>query len=269
MLKQRILTALILIPLTLALLFYASPALFGAVTGILCLLGGWEWAALSGYEANFSRLIYLFIMGAVFMMMLFVPIILIMFLAMTWWVLALAMVLLYPRGETCLKSTRWLRAGMGLLVILPCWAAINQLRAEDGGVWAVLFVFILIWGADIAAYFAGRQFGRHKLLPNVSPGKTREGAIAAMLFSTLAGLVVLSWGRPPFMVWPWALLLCWLTTAASILGDLLESLIKRVAGVKDSGHWLPGHGGIMDRIDSLTAAAPAFVFGAYLLSRYL
>lgn len=269
MLKQRIITALILIPLTLALLFYASPALFGAVTGVLCLLGAWEWAALSGYDSALARVIYLVVMSVVFMMMLFVPAPLIMFLAMTWWVLALAMVLLYPRGEACLKATRWLRAGMGLLVILPCWAAVNQLRAEDGGVWAVLFVFILIWGADIAAYFAGRYFGRRKLLQNVSPGKTQEGALAAILFSTLAGLLALSLGRPPLMVWPWALLLCWVTTAASILGDLLESLMKRVAGVKDSGHWLPGHGGIMDRIDSLTAAAPTFVFGAYLLSRYL
>lgn len=269
MLKQRILTALILIPLTLALLFYASPALFGVVTGLLCLLGGWEWAGLSGYTSAFARSMYLFVMGTVFFMMLFVPAPLIMFLAAMWWMLALGMVLAYPRGEESLKRAPWLRASMGLLVILPCWAAVNQLRAEDGGVWAVLFVFILIWGADIAAYFAGRRFGRRKLLPTVSPGKTLEGALAAMLFSTVAGLVALSLGRPPFIVWPWALLLCWVTTAASILGDLLESLIKRVAGVKDSGHWLPGHGGIMDRIDSLTAAAPAFVFGAYLLSRYL
>jgi phosphatidate cytidylyltransferase len=269
MLKQRIITALILIPLVLAILFYASPALFGGVTAALCLLAGWEWAGLVGWSSAFARLMYLLLMGMVFMMMLFMPPPFIMSLAMLWWVLALVLVLLYPRGEAALKAAPALRAVMGLFVILPCWAALNQLRAEDGGVLAVLFILVLIWGADISAYFAGRRFGRRKLLPMVSPGKTMEGAIAAMLFATVLGVLTLSFDRAPLIVWPWAMLLCWVTTAASILGDLFESLMKRVAGVKDSGQWLPGHGGILDRIDSLMAAAPVFVFGAYLLSQYL
>lgn len=269
MLKQRIITALILIPLVLAILFYASPALFGGVTAGLCLLAAWEWAAFAGWVSSLARLMYLLLMGVVFMMMLFVPPPLIMLFAMAWWVFALVLVLLYPRGEAVLKAAPVLRGVMGLFVILPCWAAINQLRAEDGGVFAVLFIFILIWGADITAYFVGRSWGRRKLRPLVSPGKTIEGAMGALAFATLLGVLVLSFDKTPLFIWPFALLLCWVTTAASILGDLFESLMKRVVGVKDSGQWLPGHGGILDRIDSLTAAAPVFVFGAYLLSQYL
>lgn len=269
MLKQRLITACILIPMMLAILFYANATKFAIITALLCLLAAWEWAALSGWKTIFPRCIYVFSMSGLFVGMLFLPPPLILWLAILWWLSTLPLVLMYPRGEKCLYTFSWVKGLMGYLVILPCWAAINTLRAEPGGEMGVLFLFVLVFGADTTAYFAGKRLGRRKLLPVVSPGKTWEGAFAAMIFATLLSLLVLRMDATPYVIWPWVILLCWVTVAASILGDLFESLIKRVAGVKDSGEWLPGHGGLMDRIDSLSAAAPVFVFGAYLLSQYL
>lgn len=269
MLKQRILTACILIPLTLIILFLAPLPLFGLVTALLCLVAASEWAVLSQWFSLSLRLRYLGIMVAAGAVMLFIPPAIIMLLAFLWWILALVLILRHPRDEARLKAATGLRLAMGLMVILPCWAAINQLRAENGGVYGVLFIFLLVFGADTVAYFVGKKWGKHKLLEAVSPGKTWEGAVAAMVYSSLLALVTLFLGDTPHAVWPFAVVLCWVATAASIVGDLFESLMKRLAGVKDSGSWLPGHGGILDRIDGLTAAAPVFVFGAFLLGLWL
>jgi len=132
----------------------------------------------------------------------------------------------------------------------------------------LLFLFLLVWGADTFAYFAGHMFGRHKLAPGVSPGKTIEGVaggmLAVLLLAILAGVYV--WHHDGVKLLSWVLL-CLAVGLISVLGDLVESKVKRVAGVKDSGAIVPGHGGVLDRIDALTSAAPAFAFGTLLLDR--
>ena len=156
-----------------------------------------------------------------------------------------------------------LGVGVGVLLLFSTWLAIVQLRSL--GPLTLLAFFALAWVADIAAYFAGRRFGRHKLAPSISPGKTREGAIGAVLGVVMYG-VLLRPGSPfeTIPLWQWVLLLVGLT-AISIIGDLYESLLKRQAGIKDSSQILPGHGGVLDRIDSLTSTMPVIAFLTILL----
>ena len=152
------------------------------------------------------------------------------------------------------------------MIIVPAWAALVYVHAsgEDGPL-RVLFILVLVWVADVSAFFAGRRFGAHKLAAVTSPGKSVEGAACGVAAVGLLGIAAGLWlNLPPVLVVLLALL-CVAAGALSVLGDLTESLIKRRAGVKDSGNLLPGHGGILDRIDSLTAAAPAFAVGFDIL----
>lgn len=269
MLKHRIITAAILIPLFLALLFFATPPAFCIITGLVCLAAAWEWAGLSGFQTPVGRTLYLLAMASVFMIVVFSPIPLILLIAFVWWLVALVMILVFPHGENRLKKAVFARALMGMFVLPPCWAAINQMRNEPGGIYVLTFLFVLIWGADTAAYFAGKYFGKRRLLPAVSPGKTWEGLTGAIVFTFLLTLAAVWFGGTPKPFWSWIFGLCMMTMFASVLGDLFESLMKRVAGTKDSGTLLPGHGGLLDRIDSLTAAAPVFALGAFLLGQWV
>lgn len=151
---------------------------------------------------------------------------------------------------------------VGWMIIVPAWAALVYVHASgDDGPLRVLFILVVVWVADISAYFAGRRFGVHKLAAVTSPGKSIEGAASGMAAVGLLGIAGGLWlGLPPVLVVMFVLM-CVAAGALSVLGDLTESLAKRRAGVKDSGNLLPGHGGILDRIDSLTAAAPAFAVG--------
>jgi phosphatidate cytidylyltransferase len=150
------------------------------------------------------------------------------------------------------------------------WRAVNELHDTNlfgagHGAYALLFLFVLIWGADSGAYFAGKAFGKTKLLPRVSPGKSWQGLFGGLL---LTGLIspalfwILPTPHPRFFV---VLTLCWITVLFSVLGDLFESMLKRNVGLKDSGRLFPGHGGLLDRIDSLTAAAPIFALGSLVM----
>jgi len=152
-----------------------------------------------------------------------------------------------------------------LLVLLPSWTALVWIHSLSGGPYLVLFLMVLIWIADSGAYFAGRRFGRNKLAPVVSPGKTLEGVYGALAGGLIWSLVLVVYYGDSALHHIGLLLLCLLTVPASIVGDLYESLLKRERGVKDSGSLLPGHGGVLDRVDSLTAAAPVFAFGLILL----
>jgi phosphatidate cytidylyltransferase len=154
----------------------------------------------------------------------------------------------------------------GMFVLVPTWVAVVALRQQPHGEWLSLFLYLLVWGADTGAYFTGYRFGRHKLAPTVSPGKTWEG-VAGGLFTVfvlaLATGLYAAWSASEIAIW---LGLALFTAFVSVLGDLFESRIKRIAGVKDSGRLIPGHGGVLDRIDAMTAAAPLFVL-AWLLWR--
>jgi phosphatidate cytidylyltransferase len=178
--------------------------------------------------------------------------------ALAWWVVALAWVMFAPR-----RVSSWSAALAGVFALVPAWLALIRLRLDflRGAEW-VLFTLILVWVADIGAFFVGRRFGRTRLAPNVSPGKTWEGVMGGMIASAIVAVLGSHW----FMVSVERFVpLCLAVVAFSIVGDLTESLLKRFAGVKDSGSLFPGHGGVMDRIDSVTAAAPILFFGLVTL----
>jgi phosphatidate cytidylyltransferase len=146
--------------------------------------------------------------------------------------------------------------------LIPAWAGLVDLHQASP--WWLLYVFCLVWGADTGAYFAGRKFGKHKLAPSVSPAKTIEGLVGGLCVTGALIIGLAFYLQLPAMRFAAFVSLSFLTVLASVLGDLLESMIKRQAGVKDSGNIFPGHGGALDRIDSLTAAAPLFALGWWL-----
>ena len=171
-----------------------------------------------------------------------------------WWLVALGWILLAPR-----RATGWSASLAGMLALVPAWLALARLRVDlpRGAEW-MLFAFVLVWMADIGGYFFGRRFGRTRLAPNVSPGKTWEGVLGGFVLSTVVAIAASFWFDLTLARF---LVLCLAVVAFSVVGDLTESLLKRYAGVKDSGAIFPGHGGVMDRIDSVTAAAPVLYFG--------
>jgi len=266
---QRILTAIILIPLTLAALFYSSPQVFCIITGLISLAAAWEWTNLMEIKKTWGRIFYLIIAAIIFLWILFIPVSKVLIVSFVWWLFATLLIVLYPRGSSWWGKSKIVRGIMGLMVLVPCWVAINYIRNEKDGMYALLFLFVLIWGADTAAYFVGKKWGTVKLAPSVSPGKSWQGLCGALIFSMIIVLVTVKLCHLPLAIWPWAFALSLITVMFSIVGDLFESMIKRQAGLKDSGKLLPGHGGLLDRIDSLTAAAPVFVLGGLLLGIYL
>jgi len=269
---KRIMTAIVLIPLTLAGLFYLTPLWFCLFTSLIMLGAAWEWSRLMTLKSVWGRILYLIISAVFFYWVFTIPVTYVSWMLIgvfVWWLSTIGMIAIYPARSEWWSKGVFVRGIMGLLVMTPSLAAINILRNQTDGVYAILFLFILIWGADSAAYFAGRKWGRDKLAPLVSPGKTLQGCYGAFIFSVFITLITLWFCQVPFMVWPWAIILSLVTVMFSIVGDLFESMIKRKAAVKDSGNIFPGHGGLLDRIDSLTAAAPVFVLGGLLLGKYL
>jgi phosphatidate cytidylyltransferase len=178
--------------------------------------------------------------------------------ALLWWLIALVWIVAAPR-----RVRSWSAGLAGLLSLVPAWLALTRLRLETrhGAEW-VLFALVLVWMADIGAYFCGRRFGRRRLAPAVSPGKTWEGALGGLAASGIVAVAGGAWFRLPLGPF---LVLCLAAAAFSIVGDLTESLLKRFAGMKDSGTLFPGHGGVMDRIDSVTGAAPVLLLGLSFL----
>ncbi|WP_163577863.1 phosphatidate cytidylyltransferase [Halomonas faecis] len=258
MLRQRILTALWLVPLALGGLFGLSGAAFGLFTGGMVLLATWEWTNLAGVTRRGVRGVLVAILAVVMVLLWLAgsahatwP----LWLSVVGWLLNLYWVIHYPaRREQWQPSAR--RLAMGLWVLLPAWVGFNVLR-DLGSVW-LLFVLLLVWGADIGAYFSGRAWGRHKLAPAVSPGKSWEGVAGGLAVTLALALVFAVWQGLGTGGGVALLAATAVVTLVSVLGDLLESMLKRHRGIKDSSNLLPGHGGVLDRIDSLTAAVPLF-----------
>lgn len=261
MLKQRILTASILIPLVLWAIYRFSTENFMLATLLFTLVAAWEWARLSGQRLIIVRIVYCILLSAlVYTNFLGIPIIL-SYLAPLWWIAAFAGLFYFNKHQKNLVNSSFLLSGIGLMVLISAWLNLNTLRYVEPFPVILLFFFVLIWGADIAAYFTGRHFGQHKLAPAISPNKTWEG-VAGALFGTVIlalGFAIMLQLSPIKALY--LLLLSLLTTAFSIVGDLFESILKRTQGLKDSGSLFPGHGGMLDRIDSIIAAAPIFTLG--------
>ena len=266
MLKVRIFTALVLIPLLLAAIIWLPAGYLAVLLGGIILMGGWEWSRLSGFIDETPRLIYVGLIAAamwygydwigrdhVVQYMLYFMLI--------WWILVFIWLALAP-VEKMLSNTisQYFRGLIGIVILIPSWFSLLWLHSlGDHGLRLLLSLFILIWMADTGAYFIGRLAGITRLAPAISPGKTLQGTYGG-LAATVISALLLSYPlqfddihRLQFIS------LALLIGIFSTVGDLLESLVKRTSGLKDSGNLLPGHGGIMDRIDSLTAAAPIYV----------
>lgn len=278
MLKQRLLTAVILIPL-IVWIFTLSSQILACFMGIFVVLGAWEWAGICGWHSFILRAVYAMVVTLGLLMLYLLGnwnlgigngelIITILLLALLWWLVALYWILRYQQGNSLIPTSPLIKALLGLLILLPAWLALLVLHGDEfeGRQW-VLFLLVLIWTADSGAYFAGKQWGKIKLASRISPGKTWEGVVGALLFSSVVSLAFALFNSMPLITLLIFMLLCLLTIMVSILGDLLESLFKRSMGIKDSGQLLPGHGGVLDRIDSLTSAAPFFVVGLITLGK--
>lgn len=185
-----------------------------------------------------------------------------LWLAVAGWALNGYWVMRYPTRREQWESTP-MRLAMGLWALLPAWVGFNVLR-DIGGVW-LFYVLLLVWGADIGAYFSGRAWGRRKLAPAVSPGKSWEGVLGGMTVTLMLALLFAIWQGLGVAGGLGLVVVTAVVTLVSVLGDLLESMLKRFRGIKDSSNLLPGHGGVLDRIDSLTAAVPLFALLSLLL----
>lgn len=267
--RQRVITALVLAPLAIVAVLYLPTVWMAILFGALLLAGAWEWTRLIGFRRRRLRTIVV-ALNAGLMLALYLlfapgqwpwPI----WLGAAWWILALFWLRAYSFAATPSTAHLEIKVVAGSLAIVPAWWAGLWLHELDRfGLW-FLFVVLLVWVADIGAYFVGKRFGSHKLAPRISPGKTREGVYGAMAGGLLFGFAVtplLGIAQADWLAYGILLLV---TVVFSVVGDLFESLIKRQAHVKDSGSLLPGHGGLLDRIDSVLAALPIFVVGRQLI----
>jgi len=270
-LKTRILTALVLAPIVIGGIFFLQPLGFALFTGAIMILGAWEWANMAGMEQPARRAGYALGVAVLLYLLAGVPAVAVMWLALVWWLVCYWLVRRYPAGTDAWGSVP-ARAVMGLFVLVPAWMGLNYLRTSDvqfgdisNSLIAILYVFLVVWVADVGAYFAGRAFGKAKLAPRVSPGKSWAGVWGGLV--AVAALAVSASLLANAGVVEAALLVIAtvITGFVSVLGDLLESMLKRFRGIKDSSQLLPGHGGILDRIDSLTAAIPVFSLMVTLL----
>ncbi|MGK2960345.1 MAG: phosphatidate cytidylyltransferase [Candidatus Malihini olakiniferum] len=281
MLKYRLIAALILIPLVIAALFMLPPGGFALVTLAVCMLAAWEWGQFAGLGSSAQRLSLAFICGALLALIAFLlpkyhysvyllPIRISLWLSLVWWCSALLLVLSYPGSAWLWRSSKVLRLLFGVLTIIPFFLGIVALRQHHYnsnpffGAWWLLYVMLLVWSADSGAYMFGKLFGKHKLAPKVSPGKTWEGLIGGLATSAVISLLFSDCA--PLWVAPYMLVICSvIAVLAAVLGDLTESMLKREAGIKDSSYLIPGHGGVLDRIDSLTTAIPVFACLVFLV----
>jgi len=264
MLKLRIATGIVLSCLLAAGLFLLPPRGTVLVFGVIGTIGAWEWAGFGALVRAPTRLAYACAMALLFVLSWQwtgdpAHLLILLAIACVWWAIALLWLALAPE-----RQPAQLALLCGVPVLVPAFVSLARLQiAGDGrvtGPQLVLWLLLVVIAADIGAYFAGRSLGRHKLAPRVSPGKTWEGAEGG-----LAAAALVAWGGAAHFglaVLPCVAFGC-LVGAFSVIGDLTESMFKRSAGLKDSGALLPGHGGVLDRIDSMTAAAPLYALGLF------
>ena len=272
MLIQRILTAIVLIPLVIIALFFAPLSIFSYLIITVCALAAWEWSNFLGMVKKTQKATFMVLIIILLVLLYLIPIDLslkgklftyIICLSIVWWLIALLLVVSYPKSAKYWSKSILIKLLFALFTLIPFYISMLELRSINydidrytGAVW-LLYVFVLVWATDTGAYFAGRAIGKHKLAVKVSPGKTIEGFIGGVSLAILVCLLVYLTGYFAISFINF-LISSLLAILVSVLGDLTESMFKREAGIKDSGNLIPGHGGILDRIDSLTAAVPVF-----------
>jgi phosphatidate cytidylyltransferase len=253
MLRQRIFTALVALSVLGIALFVVPPYVARIVIATMFLAGAWEWGGFLFQDNRGGRFAYVVfigvLIGAMFLQIENRELVESVFkAALAWWSGALVWMFFYPTPIA--KPIKWVG---GALVLVPAWAALDIVYAGSRDL--LLYLLLIVWVADIGAYFVGKGFGRVKLAPQISPGKSWEGVLGGLTAVTLLAMV----GARYFDVDIAAMIpFCLAVAMLSIVGDLTVSMFKREAGVKDSGSLFPGHGGVLDRIDSVTAGAPLF-----------
>ncbi|MFK5984160.1 MAG: phosphatidate cytidylyltransferase [Pseudomonadota bacterium] len=273
MLLSRVLTAFILLPLAIMGILYLPGNYFSFLLGLIFLIGAFEWTKISIIEPIYGLL---FVVCSIFFMWLLwqyglsksAQFIYIIYFSVFFWLISVFFISQYPRYKNIWATKLAIKFLVGFIVLIPSWyamvllkntASIQILNSQITGSELLLLMMIVIWFADTGAYFSGKKWGKSKLIPNVSPGKTKQGAYGAVVTScSFTGIFsyILS---HDYMLTFYTVLLTVFIVATSIVGDLFESMYKRNSGIKDSGKILPGHGGVLDRIDSLTSVAPVFI----------
>ena len=254
MLRKRVTTAIIALVALLLVLFAVPQLVAEAVIAILMLAGAWEWSGFLGVRSTNSRIAYVVILAALIGVVTWqAPQInaLLLQTALVWWFGALLWIFFYPTAIPV--AVRWIG---GMLVLVPLYNALIVLYLANPAI--LLGALLIVWAADTGAFFAGKMLGRVKLAPSISPGKTWEGVIGGLVTVSLLAVVGAYWFDARIAV---LVPFCLAIACASVVGDLTVSMFKRTAGVKDSGTLFPGHGGVLDRIDSVAAAAPLFALG--------
>lgn len=260
-LKMRVLTAVVLLPAIIAAIFWLPILYFALILGALILVGAWEWSALVGLTRVSSRIFYIVLMGVSLFISAFINITWVLSVAALCWLWILVGIIHYQRnGSGAGFQFPTARFFAGFLVLIATWISIMALKSHpDFGPPVLLLVLCIIFAADTGAYFAGRFFGKRFLCSRVSPKKTWEGFFGGLILS----LGVAAIGGYYFALLPrqyiYFMLISFATILFSVVGDLGVSLLKRIVGVKDSGHFFPGHGGVLDRLDSVAAAMVFFV----------
>ncbi len=281
MLKERVLSAVVMILLVIAGLFLLSPLPFFIALAAIVVVGFWEWSQFAGIKQSIGRVIVALVVAGVLIFSIaafsdeiqritFIKDLMpFLMMAAIWWIIALALVLGYPKSQKYWKDSSVAKFAFGFLTLIPFLLAFAAIRFQNYhsshyfGIYLVLYLGSIVVSADTGAYFIGRAFGKNKLAPKLSPGKSIEGAVGGVLIAVIISVIFSS----VIDIFPqdtsiFAIILLSLITAlVSILGDLTESMFKREAKIKDSSNLIPGHGGVLDRIDSLTAAAPIFILG--------
>ena len=279
MLKHRLLTAIVLAPAVVAGVVLLPNDLFALFVFVLAAFGLNEWAVLAGLVSARNRIIYVLLAGACMYALWLLPEWRMPVLVATsvFWLLACVFVVLWAVGRfdqddpspgatvepgpRTLARLMWL-APVGILVFAGAWLGLVLVQASEGGHWLIIWAFVLAWSVDTGAYFAGKSLGRSRLAPRVSPGKTWEGVVGGMCAGLAVG-VGMAWAFDLGSLSQWAVAAVALSVV-SVFGDLFESVVKRASGAKDSGTLLPGHGGVLDRIDSTVAVVPVFALWTLL-----
>ena len=254
MLRRRVFTAVIALAVISVVLFVLPPLAARGFIAVLFLAAAWEWSGLLNLVSSATRIVYVafvaVMLGASATVLAdAVALEPLLQVALAWWLVALVWSFFFPTPIPAVAG--WV---CGILILLPAWLAVDHLYLSNTQM--LLFALLIVWVADIGAYFVGKGFGRVKLAPRISPGKTWEGVLGGLCAVLVLASAGSYWFRFDIAV---LVPFCLAVALISIVGDLTVSMFKRNAGVKDSGTLFPGHGGILDRIDSVTAALPLFV----------
>ena len=270
MLRTRVITAVVLAPLAFGLIFLLPAGAFCAIAALLLLVGSWEFRKLAAIEHSPAGWLLPALQAGIFLLLArnwsdwaAAPVAVFQ-LACLAWLLMFAQLKFYRPGNEPGQVYR-VRSFLNALGALTFgWMALAWLRTEPSGEWWILVLLLIIWAADIGAYFAGRSFGRRKLAPAISPAKTRAGLYGGLILAGIVPVAAVSLIPALDADLPVMALIGLVTATASVGGDLFISMHKRTVGCKDTGSLFPGHGGVLDRLDSLLAGAPFFVLGKLL-----